>query len=405
MNILFLTIGRLTSISSHAIYTDLLRQFLKDGHKVYTVSAYEKRDNKQTELVKEGNALNLHVKIGNITKSSMLEKGIATLLIPYHYKKAIKKFFKGVKFDLILYSTPPITLLNVISYLKKESNAKTYLLLKDIFPQNAVDLGIINPTGLKGVLYKYFKRLEKSLYTISDKIGCMSPANVEYLLKNNQFINKTKVEICPNCIEYRDVSVEDLQRKKIRDKYNIPNDKKIFVYGGNLGKPQNIGFIIECLQTVKHIKDAFFLIVGDGTEFPKLKRYIDGLYENTNIKLLQKLPKEDYDFMLAACDIGLIFLDYRFTIPNYPSRLLTYLQAGLPVVACTDVNSDIGQSITEGGFGWWCPSNDANKFYNTIVDCLNTDLTPLSINAKNYLLENFTAESAYKIIKNSLLEK
>ena len=91
----------------------------------------------------------LRVKIGNITKTkNLVKKGVSTLLLDYQYKKAIKKYLKHVNFDLVLYSTPPITLSSVINHIKKKHNARTYLLLKDIFPQNAVDLGMLSKTGI-----------------------------------------------------------------------------------------------------------------------------------------------------------------------------------------------------------------------------------------------------------------
>ena len=88
--------------------------------------------------------------------------------------------------------------------------------------------------------------------------------------------------------------------------------------------------------------DVFFLIVGDGTEFAKIEAYVNE-DKPSNVKLMKRLPKEDYDKMVGACDVGMIFLDHRFTIPNFPSRLLSYMQAKIPVLACTDVNTDIGK--------------------------------------------------------------
>ena len=84
--------------------------------------------------------------------------------------------------------------------------------------------------------------------------------------------------------------------------------------------------------------------------------------KSTNVKLMKEMPKSDYDSMVGACDIGLIFLDHRFTIPNFLSRLLVYMQAKLPVLDCTDRNTDIGKVTTNGGFGWWCESNNNDKF-------------------------------------------
>ncbi len=185
MNILFLTLGRMNSIEQHAIYPDLLRKFRQYGHDIYTVSAYEKRNGFPTSCVNDHWASMLRVKIGNITKCGIIEKGISTLMIETQYKQAIQKYFSDVKFDLVMYSTPPITLAGVVNYIKKRDGARSYLLLKDIFPQNAVDLGMMTTTGPKSIIYKMFRRKEKQLYALSDMIGCMSPANVEFVLKHN----------------------------------------------------------------------------------------------------------------------------------------------------------------------------------------------------------------------------
>lgn len=76
----------------------------------------------------------------------------------------------------------------------------------------------------------------------------MSPANVEFLLKHNQFIDPKRVEVAPNSIELvtESIGVTEEQSTEIRKKYRLPEDKPIFIYGGNLGKPQGISFLIEC---------------------------------------------------------------------------------------------------------------------------------------------------------------
>ena len=279
-----------------------------------------------------------------------------------------------------------------------------YLLLKDIFPQNAVDIGMMSTTRLKGLLYQHFRNQEKKLYRVSDSIGCMSPANVDYVVKHNPEMNPDIVEVCPNSIEVIDKSVDEETRKQIRNKYEIPLDKKVFVYGGNLGKPQGIPFLIECLRKCSEIEEVFFLIVGDGTEYGLLEDFEEN-EKPKNVKLLKRLPKEDYDTMVGACDVGMIFLDHRFTIPNFPSRLLSYMQAKLPVLAVTDSNTDIGKVITEGGFGWWCESNSIKAFSEIIGLISDINLEEYSQRAYEFLIKNYTTERGYEIIMKSLGNK
>jgi hypothetical protein len=185
-------------IFQRGIYTDLIRAIADKGHNVYVVAPRQRRSGLPTAVSTYGNIHVLKVMTGNITKVGLVEKGLTTLKIESNYEDAIKEHFNDVKFDLIVYSTPPITFERVVRHLKKKHNAKTYLILKDIFPQNAVDIGLMRN---KGLMWRYFRRRERTLYQLSDIIGCMSPANMNYVLKHNPDISKDKVEIFPNSIK------------------------------------------------------------------------------------------------------------------------------------------------------------------------------------------------------------
>ena len=398
MNVLFLTLLDFGSIEEHNIYTDLLREFAKHGHKLYVISPVERRKRQETRLLETDKATILKLKIGNTQKTNLIEKGISTITIEPQFISGIKKFFSNVKFDLVLYSTPPITFCNAIEYVRKRDNAKTYLLLKDIFPQNSVDIGMLSKSGWKGLIYRFFRNKEKHLYRISDHIGCMSQANVDYVIKHNPDVDPSIVEICPNSIEVVDMSVDEKTREEIRKKYDIPLDKKVFVYGGNLGKPQGIDFMIQCLKSQEKNAEVFFIIVGDGTEFSKIESYMDKDHPQ-NVKLMRRLPKEDYDKMVGACDVGMIFLDHRFTIPNFPSRILSYMQAKIPVLAVTDPNTDIGKVIVTGGFGWWCESNDLQGF----CKCISCTVYEKVDGEDEFKLLKyaFLAQKSYEIIEKS----
>ena len=403
MNVLFVSISSLPHVSEHGISLDLIHEFKRQGHNMYIICALEKRDNQETYIAEEDGCKILRVKIGNNKRANIIEKGLTTVLLPKKYIAAIKEYYSDVKFDLVLYPTPPVTQVETVEFIKRRDGAKSYLLLKDIFPQNAVDMGMMSKSGIKGLLYKHFRRTEKKLYRVSDYIGCMSQANVEYVIKHNPEVDPKKIEICPNSIEIIDKSVDEIARVEIRRKYGIPLDKRIFVYGGNLGKPQDIPFIIKCMKACSSIEEAFFVIVGDGSEYGKLEEYVKSANQS-NLRLMQRLPKEDYDTLVGACDVGLIFLDHRFTIPNFPSRLLGYMQAKIPVLAVTDPNTDIGKVIVDGGFGWWCESNDANGFL-IIVNAAIDDLNSHKKNPENewvYLNKYYNSLSSYRTIVKSI---
>lgn len=404
MNIIFLTLSRIIDVEAQNIYADLMRKFRDEGHNVYIVTSCERRLGLKTSFSEKDGVHILDVRTLNVQKTNIVEKGIGTLLIENQFKSAIKRYFGDVKFDLITYSTPPITFTNVVKYLKHENpQAISYLQLKDIFPQNAVDIGMMSKTGLKGLLYKFFRNKEKALYKVSDYIGCMSPANVEFVLKHNPEIDASRVEVAPNSVELRDVRLEDGQEKAeryyIRRKYELPTDKPVFIYGGNLGKPQGIDYLVKCLDANKKRTDCYFVAVGSGTEYDKLEAWYNAnLNANLNVKVMKGLPKADYDLLVRSCDVGMIFLDHRFTIPNYPSRLLSYLEYKMPVVCATDVNTDIGKIAEKNGYGYWCESVKPEDFTALVDKVLAADRKAMGERGYEFLKQNYLVEHTYNAI-------
>lgn len=402
MNVIFLTMAPIADIKIRLIYTDLLRAFVAQGHHVYIVSPRDRRMGIKTYVQYDGLVTYLGVRTLNLQKTSIIEKGVGQVLVEGQFKKAIKRYIPDAKFDLILYSTPPITFPNVISYLKRKNpEALTYLLLKDIFPQNAVDIGLMKKNGVWGLLYRFFRNKEKKLYTLSDVIGCMSPANVSYVLEHNSEIDKSRVEVAPNSIELQNVKYEEGQEKAeryyIRKKYGLPTDKPVFIYGGNLGKPQGIDFLINCLDANKSRLDCYFVIVGNGTEYYKIDNwFINNL--DYNVKLMRRLPKEDYDLLVKYCDVGMIFLDHRFTIPNFPSRLLSYLESKMPVICATDPNTDIGRIAEANGFGYWCESNSVEAFTAILDKMIQSDRKTMGEKGYEFLKCNYLVDNTYNAI-------
>lgn len=399
MTILFLTLVKIKSLEERGIYTDLLRKFKEEGHDVFVVSPSERRDKKKTHLSTNEGVSILNVRTFNLQKTNIVEKGVGTLAIEFQYLNAIKKYFANVKFDLVLYSTPPITFSKVIDFIKKRDNAYSYLLLKDIFPQNAVDMKMLKKGG---ILHKLFLKKEKRLYELSDAIGCMSEANKKYIIDHHPTIFPTKVEVNPNSIAPIATVLPAEEKQFIKEKYGLPLHKKIVVYGGNLGKPQGLDFLLEIITATIN-PNVFFLVVGSGTEYNRIFKWFQNK-QPKNAMLLAGLPKNDYDKLLNACDVGMIFLHKDFTIPNFPSRLLSYLEMKMPVIAATDSNTDIGSIIEKNNCGYSVLSGDSDSMQNAINKIVSNDVAfyKMQENAWDLLTREYTVDFSYQLIKNKI---
>ncbi|ANF53158.1 glycosyltransferase WbuB [Chryseobacterium glaciei] len=395
MNILFLTFTKIDDINERGIYSDLARIFKKKGHHITIVCPVERREKSKTQFIKKESYSLLRVWGFNYRNTNILEKTLGFFATEYQYYHSVKKHLKATKFDLIFYSTPPITFLKTINYIKKRDNAFTYLLLKDIFPQNAVDLKYIKKNSL---MYHIFREKEKKLYDVSDMIGCMSQANMDYILENNTSIKKSKLEINPNSIEPLHINISDDRKIEIRQKYKIPEDKMVIVFSGNCGKPQGIDFLLNFIKKNTNT-NAFFLIVGDGTEFKKIKNW-HTQSKLLNVLILNKLQKKEFDELLSACDVGLILLSKDFTIPNFPQRLLSYLEMHLPVIAATDTATDVGNIIEEANCGYKINFGDSEAFQQKIEYLYNNSETfhEMKKNSWKLLNDKYLVNVSYQAI-------
>jgi glycosyltransferase involved in cell wall biosynthesis len=171
----------------------------------------------------------------------------------------------------------------------------------------------------------------------------------------------------------------------------------VLVYGGNLGKPQGLDFLLQTIENSTN-QEAYFLVIGDGTEYNKINNWFKS-FTPDNAILLKRLPKEDYDILLAACDIGLIYLHPDFLIPNFPSRLLSYLEMKMPVIAATDRNTDIGEVIEKAQCGYKVISDDIVKMNKVIEELVvKSNLEVMGNNAWNLLQSNYLVDYSYQRI-------
>ena len=170
-----------------------------------------------------------------------LQRTLSEFYMPFVMRRRLNKSeFLLTKLDGIVWYSPSIFHGPLIKALKKAHHCKSYLILRDIFPQWAVDLGIMK----RGVIYLFFKIIEKYQYSIADAIGVQTPSNLQYFSRNQPRI-PCQVEVLFNWMSlsnskknYCTISLSDCALA----------GRKLFIYAGNMGKAQDIGpfFKVYC---------------------------------------------------------------------------------------------------------------------------------------------------------------
>lgn len=395
MNILYVATSFPKPSIGATIYTDLAEALNQSGHHITVVVSEQAKNQKKSSFETERDIPVLRINTGNYYDVGFIEKGITTLLMPFKMKQGILKHIKDTIIDVVLFESPPVTNHQLVSWIKKKYHCSAYLMMKDIFPQNAVDLGVISE---KSIVHRFFSWHEKRLYQTADVIGCMSQANLDYLYAHHPEINPKKIELFPNTKHISPLT--KLEKNAVKSRYSLPTDRQVFLFGGNMGKPQYIDLLCHLIKACKDDPNLYFLFIGRGTEKKRLQEAITS-EKIKNAQLIDNLPREDYEAIIKAADVGLIVLDPRFTIPNYPSRILSYMEYAIPVMAATDHVSDINDLISEAKCGAWVWSGDHDEVVKAVRELAKSVyLDQWGRNGREYLEKNLDVSRSVSILES-----
>lgn len=385
MNFLYLT---QQYISGHGGYQyELIPSLIDAGHNVTVLAA-----NKDSGSVYQGiNFKIIHMNMTCASHDNLIMKAIIQLLMPLLMKHIVRRRLNHCHFDAVIMATPPITLEGVFRYCKKRFRCKSILTLKDIFPQGAVDLGYIKKNSL---IYNYFSHIEKKMFMTASFIGVTSKGNMNYVLEHYPYVDRKKLIIISNAMRIR-----ELESGSYRKRFGIPDNHVVCLFGGNLGVPQHIGLILTAITKLQNDNVSFF-ICGNGSEYDKIDKYISD--NNLHcVNLIKYLPYNEYEKLLSSIDICLITLDPRFTVPNTPDKLTAYMAYGKPIVAATDMSTDIRDILEDAKAGLWSCSDNKDAFIVNISKLINNmdKRVEFGKNARRYYEQNLTTDIVIKTIE------
>ncbi len=322
MKILFFSLLPIYSLKNKGIYADMISEFYNQGDSVDYFFPSEKFYFKN-----EGTCTFNSIKtdINPQKQSNFIIKFIIYLYLELKFSNIIKR--KKNNYDALILTTPSIFQLKIIrSFKKKNKNSKIFLLLKDIFPDNAINLGVLSNSFPLNILVYIFNLLEKKLFNNVDFIGCMSTLNIDFISRKYPTF-KNKLFLSPNSQKpYK------IQKLKSRKDLNLPEDKKICIFIGNIGLPQDPQLISSFIKNAP--SNFYIILIGNGAKF--------SFNYHSNLLVINKfISQDEIDQYLINSDYGLIFLSYKFKVPNFPSKLLSYFNANIDVIAFTNFYNDL----------------------------------------------------------------
>ena len=372
---------------------DLAIQFANEGH---TVTVFTATYGQKKDIVCE-RFINFDVVRFSALRTKEINyffRTINEILTPLIMLKHLKKTsISNSDWDGVIWYSPTIFLGPVANFLKKNSNCPGYLILRDIFPDWAVDMGLIG----KGLPYKILKIFENYQYKVADIIGVQAYGNLKYFEKNTKN-DATKIEVLNNWLSH-----SGEQKSSINISKTKLAGRKILIYAGNMGIAQGIEILFRLPILMQHRADIGFLFVGRGSEMEKYRNHAE--YKNLdNIIFHDQINADEIPSLYKQCHIGMLSLDIRHKTHNIPGKFLSYIASGLPVLASVNPGNDLINLIEESQTGKVISDGNELNFFHQAENLLAlTEQIDMKKNCLELSKDQFQPSRAVEQIKKSLL--
>jgi len=320
-----------------------------------------------------------------------VKRTLNELIMPHSMLRNLRKCPLGdVRWDGVVWYSPTICLGPIVKALKNFSQCKSYLILRDIFPDWAVDMGLIK----KGLVYRFLKIIEQYQYSVADVIGVQTAANVSYFDQQNT----CRIEVLQNWL-----AESKNQGSSISIAESSLAGRIIFVYAGNMGVAQGLKVIIDLAEKVSDCKEIGFLFVGRGSEVQKLRKDVQ-TRKLDNVLFENEIDPLEIAGLYAQCHVGIVSLDPRHTTHNIPGKFLSYMQSGMPVFASVNPGNDLVEMIQNEGVGRVCTDASPNLLAQLAIELKDEIVSGKSFVEPCHSLSNklFSPSSAVKQIIQAL---
>lgn len=372
---------------------DLSREFARQGH-LLTVLLPSPDQKEPWRLEKIDDVQVLRLKAPRTKDIGYVRRTFGEFLMPFamlhHFRKS--PLFRE-QWDGVVWYAPSIFHGPLASMLKKSSSCKGYLIIRDIFPEWAVDMGLMG----RGLPYRFFDAVARYQYSVADVIGVQTPGNRGYFDKWCQQPGR-QLEVLQNWLDK-----PALARCPIRVNETSLARRKVFVYAGNMGIAQGMDILLDIAEQWRSRMDVGFLFLGRGSDAARLKgaakdRKLD------NVLFYDEIHPDEIPDLYAQCSAGIVALDPRHKSHNIPGKFLTYMQSGLPVLANINAGNDLAQMIRDEQVGQVCESNrldDLVQLANQLLDQIESD-GQMPSRCRNLFQREFAVEKTVRQIVSAL---
>ncbi len=263
------------------------------------------------------------------------------------------------KFVVIAVTNPPL-LMWVCYAANRMFGIKYVVLIHDVYPDIAVELGVLPRNGPITNLWRW---LNRRAYRCSERVIVLG-RDMRTVVQQEIPEYHAKISIIANWADKDSIRPRSRDEHPKLDDLGI-RDRFIVLYSGNIGRFHEIETILDAAH---RLDDGRFVFVfyGEGKQAGLVRQAQETSLHHT-VRLLPFQPRERLGLTLTGCDASLVTLRAGLTGLAVPSKLYGALASGKPVVAVAPEDCEAALLIRDYDCGVVSPPGDGEALANELL--------------------------------------
>lgn len=360
---------------------DICRALTERGHQVTVVTGqpnypegeiypgYEKKNRRHEVL----DGVEVHRCFTMPRKTGVLHRFLNYYSFMFSSCRFVKKLPGDYDVVLVNQLSPVMMAKAGVLYGRKHKK-KVVMYCLDLWPESLIAGGI----GRGSLIYKYFHRVSKRIYTKMDKILVTSREFTGYL-KEQFGIKEAKIHYLPQYAEDLFGTLPEVQKQ----------EGLHLTFAGNIGEVQSVETILQAAKKLQE-KAITFHIVGGGSDLERLQK-LAADWALQNVIFYGRKPVSEMPEFYAKADALLVTLKADPVLSlTLPGKVQSCMAAGKPIIGAVD--GETARVIAQAQCGYCGRAEDADQLAENILRLADADMIRMGQNARHYYETQFNKQ-------------
>lgn len=291
--------------------------------------------------------------------------------------------------DVIYANTWPIVATGILFLVASVRHISLVVSVQDIYPEALVVQNRIAP---QSILARLLRWIDGVIARHSAHVIVISERFAE-IYRGQRRVPAERLSLIPNWIDSNQIDI-GVTGEKYRQGLGLDAHNFLLVYGGNVGVAAGVETLVEAMHLLTDEQSARLLIAGAGSQLARCQQLAAAMPDQ-RVFFHTPWAAEDTSAVLRAADLLILPTRSEQSLVSAPSKLLTYMLSGRPILATATPGSDLAETVHHAQCGWVVEPDRPDLLADKVKEIMQLDPAERQRRGDNgrvYVLQHYAKE-------------